>query len=95
MAPKDPAPSAKDDIRDATVASHTERDGQHYPALRLTGEAPRKGSSLRVRLDNGTVYSAKVHGSSETEDGLLVETEGLTPEAPERPVPPPSDIVDG
>lgn len=92
---KDPAPAAKDDVRDATVASHTERDGAHYPALRLTGEAPRKGSSLRVRLENGTVYTARVHAVSEAEDGLLVETEGLTPDAPVRPAPPPSDIVPG
>lgn len=94
MASKASAASAANDLREATVAGNSDRDGVQYPSLRLSGdaEAPRKGSNLRVRLDNGVIYTGKVFGV--TEDGL-VETEGLTPETPEPPAPPPSDIVAG
>lgn len=79
MATKTPAASApSDDVRAATFAGRAERDGVQYPSLRMEGEAPRKGSTLRVRLANGVTYSAKVHAV--TEDGII-ETEGLTPEA--------------
>jgi len=63
----------------ATVATHIERDGAHYPALHIKGDAPKAGAVLRVRLENGVVYSAKVHRTSEDGGETLVETEGLSP----------------
>ena len=65
---------------DVTRIISRERDGQHYPALAMTGDAPRKGSSLRVRLANGRVYTGKVAGHYDEGGQMFVETEGLTPE---------------
>lgn len=70
--------TAPADPIDATVATHIERDGVQYPALLIQGEAPRRGSTLTVRLVNGILYTAKVHAVTEGDgDGHLVETDGL------------------
>lgn len=94
MATKETAAAASDDVRDGTIAGRTSREGVEYPTIRVSGgEAPRKGARLRVRLDNGVVYTAKVAGVTPE---LLVETEGLEPEGQEASeTPPPSDIVQG
>lgn len=77
-----PAPAEQSDAPiDATVVRGTPRDGVTHPALRIKGEAGRKGSTLRVRLENGVTYSAKVYASTEADGHTVVETEGLTPEA--------------
>lgn len=90
---KETAAAASDDVRDGTIAGRTSRDGVETPTIRIGGsEAPRKGSRIRVRLDNGVVYTAKVAGVTQE---LLIETEGLEPEGQDQPAPPPSDIVPG
>ncbi len=86
MADKAPAPAAEptravDEVRTAKIVGHSGpdgRDGPQHPRLKVSGDAPRKGSSIRVRF-GGTTYSAKVAGVAD--DGII-ETEGLTPEAP-------------
>lgn len=76
----DTAPADQSDAPiDATLVRGTPRDGVTHPALRIKGEAGRKGSTLRVRLENGVIYSAKVYGSTEADGHTLIETEGLTP----------------
>lgn len=78
----DAAPAAADDARAATVFGTTQRGDQHHPDLQLTGEAPKKGANLRVRLENGVVYRAKAVAVTSVDGAHLVETEGLTPEGP-------------
>jgi hypothetical protein len=93
------APAAKVGKTDAPISArlrgYSERDGVQYPSLLIQGEAPRKGSTLSVRLENGLTYSARVHGSSEADGGHLVETEGLEVVRDEPAAAPPSDIVNG
>lgn len=78
MADKKPA-AAGDTPMSATVAMHVEHEGVQYPALLIKGEAPRKGSTVRVTLENGVTYAAKVVGTTEADGETLVETEGLEP----------------
>lgn len=92
---KETAAAASDDVRDGTIAGRTSREGVEYPTVRITGtEAPRKGSRLRVRLDNGVVYTARVVSASPE---MVIETDGLEPERDDQdPAPVPgSDIVQG
>lgn len=94
-----PAPADQPDAPDEALrVTSVDRDGVGYPAVLLKGEeARRKGSSLRVTLENGRTYRGKVHASQVTGEGVLVETEGLTPEGPGDEPPPPaqSDVVPG
>ena len=77
-----PAPADRSDApHTALSVSSVARVGVYFPAVTIKGEAPRKGSTIRVKLENGVTYSGKVYGSSEADGGVRVETEGLIPEA--------------
>ena len=69
---KTTAPANQPDApRGARLSGYSDRDGTQYPRVLVTGEAPRKGSTLRVHLENGVTYSAKVVATSEAEGGVL------------------------
>ncbi len=73
------APAERSDAPHAALSvTSRARDGVHFPAVTIKGAAPRKGSTIRVKLENGVTYSAKVLGTSGADGGTLVETEGLT-----------------
>ncbi len=75
-----PKPAPADQTLVASSIVSMAREGVHYPAVVVPGEAPRKGSTLRVTLENGVTYAGKVHATHDAPDGVLVETDGLEPE---------------
>lgn len=74
-----PADQSDAPVKVARLVSK-ERDGQHYPSYEVSGEAPRKGSTVRITLENGVTYSGKAAGAYERDGKTFVETDGLTPE---------------
>jgi hypothetical protein len=95
MAEKASPAAAERDPVPATVTGTAERDGQHWPVLRFKGDAaPRKGSTLRVTLENGVTYAAKIHAAIVESGEVMADTEGLEPELPAK-FDPRADVVPG
>jgi predicted transcriptional regulator len=44
-----------------------------YPAAIYDGSAPKKGSTIKLRLGNGTLYAGEVYDATEAEGQVLVE----------------------
>ena len=78
-------------IIDARLDGYSERDGVQHPAVLVAGDAPAAGATVRLRIDNGLIYDARVTRVTATEAGARVETDGLVlvPDAPATP----ADII--
>ena len=81
MSEDTPAPAAPKSILKPVKARliRIPRDGKRYPAAVFKGEAPKKGTSLKIDV-GGTVYSGIIHDATEVDGEVVAEfRNGLSP----------------
>lgn len=75
----EPAPEKLDLIKGVTL-TRTKLDGVSAPCAIYDGDAPRKGTKIAFKLDNGVTYTGTVAGVTEADGNVLVEfKDGITP----------------
>lgn len=61
------------DIIENVRLTRIPRGVMRYPAAIYDGSAPKKGSTIKLRLGNGTLYAGEVYDATEAEGQVLVE----------------------